>query len=678
MKYYTKGMMKNFILVFLLLFASSMIFAQDAETTTSVKLSTDKVKIEGKHYYIHIVRQDETLYSISKAYNLSQIEVAMENPDIYLGLQVNQALKIPIKGQQFDEGNEDEDYVYHVVRRRETLTSLTRKYDVQINEILAANPGIDEDIKVNQVILIPKKRLSQIGVTGKDDFDKFFYHEVKPREGFFSLKRQYGVSEEVVRKYNQELVADGLKLGTVLRIPKNLNDTTLIPKPIAIHKPAETVHPLTEEKKTVSVICDTFQYNRYRDVYNVVVLLPFTQLTDVQSIDSTQISNDQVSNGHSQSQDNQRISNQTASFLDFYQGVLLALDSLKEIGISINLSVFDTEKNADKARALTNEKDLQEAHLIIGPAFPECLQPIAEFALEQRIPIVSPLSPNNFLLDRNPYLFQVNPSFLTQLEEFTSYIDLCSGQNIVLIHEADSTNMSMVNGFKKMISSSINNCPSSNLIHFKEVYYSPGSPAPQVQERISHSLNHDRENLILVPSNNEAFVSDLLGNLHTLSTIYKYPISTYGFPRWQRFRNVQIDYYYQLQLHLFTPFYVNYSNGKVKSFITKYRDAFRVEPSQFAFQGYDVTVFFLSAMKEYGRDFQFCLPNHSNNLLQSKYNFRQVNSLSGFENRSVYIINYTKDYDIVEAKKIKRKQVVIPAEYIDESLQGRKEAVIIR
>ncbi len=672
--------MRNILFALLLLFAASSLVAQEAETTTSVKVSTDKVKIDGKSYYIHIVRRGETLFSISKAYNVSQIEIAMENPDIYLGLQVDQALKIPIKNQEISSGDEDENYIYHVVRRRETLMSLTRKYDVKMQEIMAANPGMDEDIKVNQVVLIPKKRFSTIGASDADDANRFHYHEVKPREGFYSLRRQYGVSEEIIRKFNPSLGEDGLKLGTILRIPKDPSDTTLTlqPERYQVVKDDKPVFkPVAVPSSTISVVCDTFQYNRWRDVYNVALLLPFTLTSETPTEDSLDINMD----GQAQSrvQEVGRVSNHTANFLDFYQGVLIALDSLKEMGVSVNLQVFNTEKSAEKARALTREKGLLDAHLIIGPVYPECLQPIAEFALEHRIPIVSPLSRNNFMLDRNPYLFQVNPSFTTQLEEFTSSIDFCSGQNIVLIHEADTLNASMIGNFKTLISQRIGNCHGSNLIHYKEVSYRPGSPAPEVQERISHSLGLDRDNLILVPSNNEAFVSDLMANLHTLSIIHKYPISTYGFPSWQRFRNVQVDYYYQLQLHLFTPFFVNYNRPNVKSFVAKYRDNFRAEPSQFSFQGFDVMIYFLTAMRDYGIDFQFCLPNHKSSILQSTFGFKKINSLSGYENSKVHMIQYTKSYDIIEVvKKSDDKLIENPIIYINEPRMDRKEGVLIR
>lgn len=668
--------MKHFLFTLLLAVTTLGMVAQEAETATEIKLSTDKVKINGKLYLIHIVRQGQTLYSISKAYNVSQIEIAMENPDIYLGLQVDQALKIPLKSDEIISGDEDEDYIYHIVKRKENLTSLTRKYDVSLSEIYAANPGLDKHIRVNQVIMIPKKRLSTIG-KAKDETGRFIYHEVKPREGFYSLKRQYGVSEEVVRKLNPEQTADGLKLGSILKIPKDINDTITTTKPISFE--VDIIETPEEYHPAVSVICDTFQYNRWRDIFNVAILLPFTE-PEKGIVDTTETAVELTPLEIQKKQEEaKKISHHTANFLDFYQGALIAIDSLKTMGISINLTTYDTGKSSKKTKELLLEDGVENANLIIGPAYPECLKLVAEFALENRIPIVSPLSSNNFMLHRNPYLFQINPSFLTQLEEFTSTIDLCNGDNIVLIHEDDSTNASMVNSYKKMVNSRIDECPSSHLIHFKEVKYKAGSATPKIQELIGQSLSLDRKNIILVPSNNEAFVSDLFGNLHTLLTVYKYPISVYGLPRWQRFRNIQVDYFYELNLHLFTPFYVDYKRREVKTFIAKYRDSFRAEPSQFAFQGYDVMFYFLSAMQSYGIDFQFCIHNHKRPLLQSDYTFKQENSLHGYENRLVNIIRYTPDFDIViENTEMEPKKQFENIRYLNEQPTDRKEAVFIR
>lgn len=666
-------MKKSLIITLTLALLSLFAIGQNEVDATHIKRSTDKVKIEGKYYYIHIVRKGETLYSISKGYNVSQVEIAMENPDIYLGLQVDQALKIPIEDMDTSDFDLDDEYIYHVVKRKETLFSLTRKYEVSIEDIIAANPEVEQGLKANQVVLIPKHKVKTPGDVSPQESNRFIYHEVKPREGFYSITKKYGVSEETIKRFNEDLVADGIKLGTVLKIPQNTNDTILFDEQhFTIIKDSESIQ--ASKYFTPDVICDTFTYNRWRDVFNISLLLPFTQETAVEQSD--EFEEDQTSEIHArESRPKSQISQQSSYFLDFYQGLLIALDSLKKEGLSINLNVYNSAKSATEVEKLIQSDKLKNSNLIIGPAYPECLNPVSKYSAENRIPLISPLSPNNHMTSQSPYFFQVNPSFITQLEEFVKQIDICTGANIILIHENDSTNQGMLNSFKSFINDRISQCKSPNFIHFKEVTYKAGSPAPDVQERISHSLSLDRNNLVFVPSNNEAFVSDLLGNLNALATVYKYSVEVYGFPRWQKFRNVQTDYYYQLGLKLFTPFYIDYSRPCVKSFIANYRDAFRVEPTQYAFQGYDVAFYFLSAMKKYGVDFMYCLKNIEVELLQSKFNFAKKSAMGGYENNAIRIISYTKDFDI-KLLEVKREiQTPLPAIYINEEGQDKKEAI---
>ncbi|MCK7496006.1 MAG: LysM peptidoglycan-binding domain-containing protein [Comamonadaceae bacterium] len=86
--------MKNILLIIVLsFFSGNILFAQS--DTLKIEKSTDKVMIGGQVYYVHIVKAGETLYSLSNAYGVSQKEIAKENPEIFLGLIVGQALKIP-------------------------------------------------------------------------------------------------------------------------------------------------------------------------------------------------------------------------------------------------------------------------------------------------------------------------------------------------------------------------------------------------------------------------------------------------------------------------------------------------------------------------------------------------------------------------------------------------------
>lgn len=144
-------MIKRILALLTLLSVSTFLFSQEVQ----VKISKDKVRVDGKTYYVHIVQTGETLYSISKAYGVNQSDIAISNPDIYAGLKVGQALKIPVS---IKETQSDEDYIYHIVKRKETLFGISRMYNVSMEDIIRLNPEVKEGLKLSQTLRIPKNQ----------------------------------------------------------------------------------------------------------------------------------------------------------------------------------------------------------------------------------------------------------------------------------------------------------------------------------------------------------------------------------------------------------------------------------------------------------------------------------------------------------------------------------------
>ena len=628
---------KRILLVIAILLFFYPLYSQ-TDAPVQIKKSNDKVKIEGKYFYIHIVQKGESLYSISKAYGVSQMEIAMENADIYLGIKVDMALKIPAK--DLPKQSEDEKYIYHTVKKGETLFGLSKQYQVPIDEIVKVNLDVESGLILNQVLLIPRDKLNTINQVTHADSVIYIYHQVKPKEGLYSISRQYKVDIQTIESLNKEVLANGLKFGSILKIPQKSTTSTIAQVDTQIDVPVSTDNTTYSVPK---VKCDTFNYRNSKRIFNISLLLPL--LPDKADMDSAELvasENGVVGN--------ERISSRAHNFLDFYQGFLLAVDSLKREGLSLNLSVFNTNKNIVESKKLLTEKGLKESDLIIGPVYPELLEPFANFSRENRINIVSPLSQNDDLLEGNPYYFQVNPSLFVQFDEFASKVDFCSDKNLMVIYEEDSSKIDMNTNYKTLISNRIKQCENSESIHFKEIKYKPGGVTAEIKEKINQSMNEVKENVFIIPSENEAFVSDFLSHLYALTTYYNYKVKVYGFPKWQKFKNVPIDYFYRLNIHIFTPYYVDYTQKDVKFFVNDYRHYYRSEPTQYSFQGYDIGLYFLKALKNFGVDFKYCLPNLDVDLLQSNYKFIQQSSVDGFDNKSVFLINYTQDFDIVEVK----------------------------
>ena len=180
--------------------------------------------LEGTVYYVHVVKPGETLYAISKAYNISQKEIAVENPGVISGLQIGQSLKIPVEPKLSNEVDTSELQEpgktgrYHTVQPGETLYGIGRLYNLDEEQIRQANPGVTpEQLRPGQLLKIPET------VTAPEEpnynEEGFVYHRVKRRETLYSIAGYYNVTVDEIRAVNPELGWGGPKTGQVIKIP---------------------------------------------------------------------------------------------------------------------------------------------------------------------------------------------------------------------------------------------------------------------------------------------------------------------------------------------------------------------------------------------------------------------------------------------------------------------------
>lgn len=611
-------MIKRILTLLTLLLFSSILFSQEVE----VKISKDKVRVDGKTYFVHLVQQGETLYSISKAYGVSQSDIAINNPDIYAGLKVGQALKIPAKVK---ETQTDEDYIYHIVKRKETLFGISRMYNVSMDDILRLNPEAREGLKLSQTLRIPKKPISDIEQQPAVDSVEFILHEVQPSEGLFAISRKYGVLPKEIEHYNYDLIKDGLKLGTTLRIPK--------PKSVSVPEVVE-VKVETDEQEKESPCINSYTYDGHP--FNVALLLPFTQTgSQIQTmVDDVDLKDFQESTG--------LLTQITQVSLEFYEGFLLALDTLKRLGISVNLNVHDTKRSPQEVAKILNSTDIEKSELVVGPYMLDEIKPVAQFAAKNNINFVSPIYSNKEGLADKQNVISVSQTLQNQLEIFVKNMKVDPSKNYLVIFDSTIWYSSSLRYFDSLLTQNFTNAgiPFSRYNHKTAAYRSV-----DVQERLLKLLKRDTVNVVIVPSDDEPFVAEILGSLYAVKSYYNLNTEVYGPSRWRKLKNLPPDYLFALNTNIFSPFFVDYSQSDVKAFVEKYRVKFRSEPTQFSFLGYDVAFYFINALKEFGSGFSPCLPNYRLRTLQTNFKFNT--SKEGYMlNSNQFIVRYAPDFTI--------------------------------
>ncbi len=607
---------KNFfvkkLLFILLIFIVNISFSQDVK----VERAKHRVYLNGKLYYIHKVKKGETLYSICKAYNVLQKDVAIENPSIFNGLTVGQKIKIPVINDGF--GNIDTNLYYiHKVKKGETLYSISRKYKVKVKKIVKANPVVKSGLKVGQILQVPKSNIKVIesknNINQKDSLYK--YHTVLKHETLYSLSKFYNISIDSIKIYNPDIKQKGLKEGMILRFPVKQKLNYFL-------KDSVTLDSSFFTSKNDSLQCDVNQPVDVSRIVNIAVLLPF-------SLDAK--------TKYREKEEQKKINYlpKPKPFVEFYQGILASLDSLNKLGININLYTFDTKNDTAEVKKIIPKLQNKNLNFIIGPAFNSNIKIVAKYAKQKQIPLISPFSIISGF--NNNYIIQVTPDINTQLSSFIENIPDTANYKYIVIYDDTIKEKPIINKFKNKLYTNYSDSLGNNIL-FSEVIFEKN------KKILDKFISVGKNNLIIIPSKNTAKVYDIITRLNLLYEDYK-NIYLFGFPYWKNYKDLDYQYLHRLNYQTINMQHIDYDSLYVKKFISKFNNVFKAEPSKYSFLGFDICKYFAISYAKFGDKFIDCIPKYHYKGYSVGFDFfREQNIL---KNKSMFMLQFTPDYKVI-------------------------------
>lgn len=638
----------------LVIVISVMIFTGAVYSQVAVERSKEKVMISGIAYYIHQVKKGETVYSISKAYGIEVGDLTRENPPAVYGIKEGQTLRIPVqmvtdtKPPDTDLTKREHDdirFIYHGLNPGETIYSLSKTFGVSENKILQSNPGIDiNKLPVGTEIAIPKKEFMSNQEKFDQQEDRYIYHKVLMGETLSSIAKQYGIPVRQLRRENRDLRFP--QVGDFVRIPGIKKDEMPANEQIK----SDTValvpedHPIKIERSGFTPV------HNLQGSLNVAVLLPFylsENLTRVE-IDSSKFVKGKRTYKVNQKADDW-IYPGSVDFLEMYQGILIAADSLCSLGLNINMQTYDIGSDTIEITRLIRSGKLAGMDLIIGPVYSHNLSIVSQYARSLDIPVVSPVPLiNNSALINNPTLFMASASLEIAQKALARQIAGYYDKNIVFIHADTSGTDTDVIRFKNLIFKELNYRIPYEDIKFKEFkFYSRAMFNNDSINRLSHALSDHSDNIVIIASEEAPVISEVIDNVSSLSR--KFNIKLFGYPVIRELDRIDQKELFDMNLMVFSPYWIDYSKTNVKEFNAKFRQKFHTQPVErsYAWQGYDIAFYFLSGLSMHGREFVAHPEIHYPDLLQSDYDFKRKEAGDGFENQKLFMVRYTKDYNIV-------------------------------
>lgn len=529
-------------------------------------------------FLFHKVLPKENFWRLKKEFGVNKRVLRKYNPVLRIeGLKSGQIIKFPVPRNYKQENTQVQEVVNtkpYLIRPKETKYGISRRYGITIEKLEELNPQIKETgIKMTDIILVPDT--DEI----PDPEEGFSTHKVEKDETFFSLGQLFEMTKEELIAVNPEL-SEGVKEGMLIRIP------TLTKPSTSDFVPA--------------IIAD-------REI-KAILMLPF--MSHKSDIDFAK--------------------NRTADVAtDFYLGAMMALDSVKMQGLSVDMKVFDTKNNKRELSSLLASGNLGNADVIIGPLFFGNVQFVSGILKNKQVVIVSPISRKDHAPISNSKLIQSVASEEKMTDEVLRYIKYnYKGENILVVTDTLNTSIPIVNKVLNALQ------PLDSLNQITVLKPQKGYIK---RELFLEKVLKNKDNFIILVSNDAIVTTDVVQNLGALPI--KTKATLFGFNKGSNFNNVSNNDLAHVNFHYAASSYVDEEEDAVKRFITKYKQKNYSEPSEYAFRGFDVTYDILLRLATH-QDVTKALNAGYSKRASSKFQYSNNGAGKGFTNQGVYLMKY--------------------------------------
>ncbi len=424
------------------------------------------------------------------------------------------------------------------------------------------------------------------------------YHKVKRKETIFGISRMYDLTIDQLIEANPEMKSPDyeLKKGAILKIPFS-------------GKAERTVAASTEPARSAADAADDVRNRAIR----LGVMLP---LHDI--------------NG-----DGRRM-------VEYYRGVLMACDSLKKQGISVDVHAWNTPEDGDIRTVLLDDA-APKCDLIIGPLYSKQMDVLSEFVKTYDIKLVIPFSINAPQLTTNRNIFQIWQSPTTVNEEtITRFMERFKGYHPVFIDCNDSTSKkgNFTSGLRRQLEQQGIDYAVTNLRSGEEAF--------------AKAFSQKKQNVVILNTGRSQELGVAFSKINGLKTNSpELDITMFGYNDWLPYTRNHLENFYKYNTYIPSVFYYNPVSPSTQRLQQKYRwnfhtDMQNVQP-RFALTGFDHAYFFLRGLHKYGKTFNGAAGMFGYPPVQTPLQFERYGN-GGLRNRTLLFVHYRPEH-IVETIK---------------------------
>lgn len=617
----------------------------------------------------HTIAKGETLYSISKKYNVTSDDLIKSNPELKDGVKENAVIIIPGSNKNGAASTSVSKstlnkYEYQV-QQGETLYAISKKLGISVDEMIKNNPTSKEGVAAGQQLTYYASKKYFTSTAIKNDVvpvkkEIANLHTIQAEETKYSVSKKYGISIAELEELNPH-IKNVFEIGMQIRLNKN----TELPKATVVETPkasTKTMFYTVQQGETLYSISRKFGISVDEITKkNPAVATGLTVgmellLPEKKEIDST-IQSDSanglkkklnlLSKVNKSKQRNlvllmpfniNRIEKDSAKTkmeylktdkflnitLDFYAGALKAIDSAKVLGLPIHAKVYDAEtsKYSSNVATIIKNNNFSNVDVVIGP-FTNSFVETAGQLLDKNTAVISPLSNDTGKGGSN--VFYAMPNENIQKQQLLLYLKSKSDA-IYSIHSSAKTSLSsyFTSNYPEVKQSSFNEKGLFDYTIFKT------------------TLQKGKKNFVILDSDKIMQVISVVNNLIKLKK--EFDIQLVVVERNDALDFEEIPSKNLAVLQMLYPSAIRENESKEASnFAKAFRKDNKVQPNQFAARGFDVTFDTILRMcQEDG--FIHSAENDASEQIESQFSYTNNN------NYGVYIMYYDTDLTIKQAQ----------------------------
>ena len=537
---------------------------------------------ENQTYIIHTIQKGQSLYSISNMYGTTVDAIIKLNPGSDQVIVEGKQLKVPRPDTVTEQGT------FHTIQQGETLYGLSQKYKVTVKSILDANPGLNEkNFRFGQVVNIPQGKSVALeepnkqvqttqpeepktpqGIQGPVQSRCREMHKVARKETVYSIARMYSITEQELIDANPEIKdVKKLKKGKLLCIP--------YAKALQVTKPQEEKQPTDAELFSQNKVAD-----QKINVIKAAVVLPLVPGEQGKA--------------------------ESSRMIEYYQGFLLAVDSLKRTGTSIDLYTYDSGNTVASIEAVLAKPEMKQMNIIFGPLYTDQIKPMADFANKHHVRLVIPFTSRDNTVYRNPDIYQINtPQSYLYSEVYEHFVrQFASSNEMQAALQKDKSNVFVPTS-------------GSNTVLIKTL--------PQLSSMVSDSLYKEKINA---------------------------EVHLFGYPEWQTYTKDHLSAFFDLDTYFYASFYTNNLLAAPRSFNANFRKWYGKDMEErypkYGMLGFDTGFFFLKGLALYGSGLENNLDKMKLTPIQTGFKFDRVNNWGGFINKKVFFVRFTPKFELIK------------------------------